>query len=477
MRRKALEQKAEACQLYRGNKERRRDSIGSSWIGDYIKYEDNYQMQDAMQPYMEEMCCFADDVHRLNKNGKLEKRSFLLTESAFYLVMRVVKKKVLSYSVTRRVAINSVSDIVVSSLPDGYTVIHVPGDHDVVIECEHKTELIMLMREHFKNATGRELTLRFADTIEYVAKAGEKQKHIELYRDDQAIPLIQQQEATKNKIKSFFSSSALIRIGTPGGLDRNGDYTPKGWNNTFVGASGAPAPRGPRGGNRAANAALAKLGGGMYDASAAYEEEEAPAPAPVARPAPSRGAPAGGGGRALPAAGGARGGATAAPPAPKPAANKYGAPAGRSYGAPAAPAAKSSYGGGGHDDDEVQRLRDRIAELERENADLKQQLAQARSGGGGGVSKPAVSKSPVSTASAYKKPPVAAAVPPPPPPMHSGPSGEAYRALYTFNGEQEGDLTFRKGDIIYVQKKDGSWWEGTCNGRSGPFPSNYVTQA
>jgi len=173
MRRKALEQKAEAASLFRNNKERRKDSMDRKWVGDYIQYEDNYQMQDAMQPYMEEMCCFACDVHRLNKNGKLEKRSFLLTESAFYLVMRVVKKKVLSYSVTRRVPIADCSDITISTLQDGYMCIHAP-DHDAVIECDHKTELIMLMREHYKNATGRDLPVYFKDTIPYVAKTGEK---------------------------------------------------------------------------------------------------------------------------------------------------------------------------------------------------------------------------------------------------------------------------------------------------------------
>jgi len=308
MRRKALEQKAEAASLFRGNKERRRDSMDRKWVGDYIQYEDNYQMQDAMQPYMEEMCCFADDVHRLNKNGKLEKRSFLLTETAFYLVMRSVKKKVLTYSVTRRVVLSNVINISLSKFQDGYMTIHVSGEHDAVIECDRKTELIMLMREGYKASTGRELPVEFVDCMTYLAKAGDtKQKKVEFYKDEAAIPLIQQQEATKNKIKSFFSGSAVIRIGIPSGLPADTDTTPRGWNNTFAGASGAPAPRGPRGGNRAANNAIARLGGGgMYDVSSSYEEEEAPAPAPVARSAPARG---GGGGRALPAAGvAARGG-------------------------------------------------------------------------------------------------------------------------------------------------------------------------
>jgi hypothetical protein len=40
---------------------------------------------------------------------------------------------------------------------------------------------------------------------------------------------------------------------------------------------------------------------------------------------------------------------------------------------------------------------------------------------------------------------------------------------------EEGDLSFRKGDVIEVigaVYKD--WWKGTLNGRIGIFPINYV---
>jgi len=333
MRRKALEQKAEAASMFLNHKERRRDSQDRKWVGDYIQYEDNYQMQDAMADHMDEMCVFADDVYRLNKNGKLEKRSFLLTESAFYLVMRSVKKKVLTYSVTRRVPLDKVTDIVLSTMQDGYMAIHVGGEHDAVIECERKTELLMLMREGFKGMTNRDLPVSFNDTMSYIAKAGDtKQKQIQIFRDEAAIPLYQQQEATKNKIKSFFSSSAMIRIGVPTGLPKETDTTPRGWNNTYAGASGAPAPRAAaRGGSRAANSAIARLGGaGAYSVTPSYEEESAPAP--VSR-GPARGAPGGGGGgRALPARGGAGSGGRALPARGGPA---RGAGAGGARGGPA----------------------------------------------------------------------------------------------------------------------------------------------
>lgn len=50
-------------------------------------------------------------------------------------------------------------------------------------------------------------------------------------------------------------------------------------------------------------------------------------------------------------------------------------------------------------------------------------------------------------------------------------------ALYTFKGEQGGDLPFKKGDVIDIIKKSETaddWWTGRCNGSSGIFPANYV---
>ncbi|KAK6465278.1 hypothetical protein DFJ63DRAFT_321609 [Scheffersomyces coipomensis] len=50
-------------------------------------------------------------------------------------------------------------------------------------------------------------------------------------------------------------------------------------------------------------------------------------------------------------------------------------------------------------------------------------------------------------------------------------------ALYTFKGEQNGDLPFKKGDVIDIIKKSETvddWWTGRNNGVTGIFPANYV---
>ncbi|KAG0169432.1 hypothetical protein DFQ30_003648 [Apophysomyces sp. BC1015] len=69
------------------------------------------------------------------------------------------------------------------------------------------------------------------------------------------------------------------------------------------------------------------------------------------------------------------------------------------------------------------------------------------------------------------------AIPPPPPPISRKPTEPTARALYAYNGEQAGDLSFQEGEIVtIVQKSDSQddWWTGKIGTRQGVFPANYV---
>ncbi|KAL5531673.1 hypothetical protein ACEPAG_4550 [Sanghuangporus baumii] len=49
------------------------------------------------------------------------------------------------------------------------------------------------------------------------------------------------------------------------------------------------------------------------------------------------------------------------------------------------------------------------------------------------------------------------------------------RALHNFEGTEQGELTFEKGDIIKVVDRNyKDWWRGQLKGRTGIFPVNYV---
>ncbi|XP_072355208.1 intersectin-2-like isoform X3 [Scyliorhinus torazame] len=49
-----------------------------------------------------------------------------------------------------------------------------------------------------------------------------------------------------------------------------------------------------------------------------------------------------------------------------------------------------------------------------------------------------------------------------------------YIALYPYESAEAGDLTFMEGDVVLVTKKEGEWWTGVIEDRTGVFPSNYV---
>ncbi|KAK1876416.1 Rho guanine nucleotide exchange factor 7 [Dissostichus eleginoides] len=59
----------------------------------------------------------------------------------------------------------------------------------------------------------------------------------------------------------------------------------------------------------------------------------------------------------------------------------------------------------------------------------------------------------------------------------SGCGHSLFKARFAFEQTNEDELSFSKGDIVTViRQDDGGWWEGSCNGQSGWFPSNYVRE-
>lgn len=74
-----------------------------------------------------------------------------------------------------------------------------------------------------------------------------------------------------------------------------------------------------------------------------------------------------------------------------------------------------------------------------------------------------------------------AAAPPPPKPKPSrlsgAPPAEQVTALYDYEAQAEGDLSFATGDVIEIVTRtnnENEWWIGKLNGKQGQFPGNYV---
>ncbi|KAF2774454.1 BAR-domain-containing protein [Teratosphaeria nubilosa] len=86
-----------------------------------------------------------------------------------------------------------------------------------------------------------------------------------------------------------------------------------------------------------------------------------------------------------------------------------------------------------------------------------------------------------STGSSWTSAAKSKAAPPPPKPKPSGLKGhanaETVTALYDYDAQADGDLTFKAHDVITVIERSDNpneWWQGEIDGRRGQFPGNYV---
>ena len=78
----------------------------------------------------------------------------------------------------------------------------------------------------------------------------------------------------------------------------------------------------------------------------------------------------------------------------------------------------------------------------------------------------------------YLQPTLAAATPVPPPKTEASPNYPICIGLYDYSARETIDLSFMKGDLIYIiNDKDDDWWwaRKKDGGEEGYVPSNYVT--
>jgi len=56
-----------------------------------------------------------------------------------------------------------------------------------------------------------------------------------------------------------------------------------------------------------------------------------------------------------------------------------------------------------------------------------------------------------------------------------------FKALYTYEATEPDEVSFKEGDILYIPateiSEDSDWWKGTCHGKTGLIPSNYVASS
>lgn len=200
---------------------------------------------------------FADQSVKFNRRSRPERRDLVVTAQAFYLVMRMTKNRQQFFKMTRRVPLDKITQISMSSLQDGYMVIKAEGT-DVLLECANKTEFVTVIHEQLQQR-GLSLSLQFADSINYSLKSG----------DNRTVRFQKDESASVPKLKK---DGKTLVVGIQSGMDRNTDTTPQ---NFGVGMAASPRPaQGYGGGAKKVGAGGAakqpmQAGGGMAQAGGA----------------------------------------------------------------------------------------------------------------------------------------------------------------------------------------------------------------
>jgi len=416
----ALEQRAFIANIFRGNKERQRQSLSRQFVGDYVHYELNYALQDVIRSSGggQESVIFADQIVKLNRRNKPERRDFLITDQAFYIVARAIKDNQPYYKLTRRTALADISSLSLSSLADNYLVMHIPREYDNLIENDKKTEIVAIVMEYYQSLTGRQLPINFSDRIQYTAKSGD-QRELQFSKND---------GAPKALLKK---AGRLLKIEIASGLPRDTDSTPQG---NYQRANNGP-PRG--GGGRGGRGGTRGGGGGgpgpQRGGGGPGPQRGGPGPQ-RGGPGPQRGGPAPQQGGPGPQRGGGGPGPQRGGPGPQ-----RGGPGPQRGGGGGQPAPQQQNLGGS-------------------------QRGAPRGGGGG----PGPQRGGPNNGRGR------GGLPSPGGPAKAQPT---CTAQFDYDAQTDDELSFKEGDsIVIVQKDPGGWWEGQINGKRGWIPANYVKE-
>jgi len=170
-------------------------------------------LQEALGPHKDERVVFADQVIKINRRMKPERRDFVVSVEAISLVMRTRKLNKDWYKLVRRTSLKDVQSCSLSTLKDSFVVIHCPPT-DLLIECSHKTEMLAVMLEYYQKLTSRQFVLNFNNSISYTIPGG----------DTRQLSFTQDPSCQRPKLKK---AGRQLTISIAPGIGKDADTAPK----------------------------------------------------------------------------------------------------------------------------------------------------------------------------------------------------------------------------------------------------------
>lgn len=192
LRRYYLDLRSSATNLLQNSKERRRLSINRVYLGDYINYGQNAQVQEIMKPHRDEGgIVFADILYKPVRKRKglstiiVSEQAFLLVTSvAIYIIERVKVKKQMLTQLTSRITWSKLQSIEMSTLCDNYLVLKRAGevDEDIFGECNNKTEFLSIVNDQYKKSMNRDVSRNFSNELVFMGPK-KKKRSVQFIKD------------------------------------------------------------------------------------------------------------------------------------------------------------------------------------------------------------------------------------------------------------------------------------------------------
>ncbi|GFR06154.1 unconventional myosin-Ie [Trichonephila clavata] len=216
--------KEQASDLFLGKKERRRYSINRNFVGDYIGLDNNPALRALIGK--RERVEFAQTVNKYDRRFKITKRDLILTSKCVYLIGREKVKKgpqkgYYREIIKRKIEIENISHVSLSTHQDDFIVIHVKNDYSSFLEITFKTEFLTLLNKKFQEKANRALNIQFSDLLEFKVKkegfggGGTKQVKVMNGQGDQPVCKI------SGKILTVSIGAGLPKESRPGKRDLN----------------------------------------------------------------------------------------------------------------------------------------------------------------------------------------------------------------------------------------------------------------
>ncbi|XP_035228007.1 unconventional myosin-Ie-like [Stegodyphus dumicola] len=214
--------KEQASDLLVGKKERRRYSLNRNFIGDYIGLEDNPAIRALIGK--RERIEFAETVNKYDRRFKVTKRDLILTPKCVYLIGREKVKKGPEKGrykeiIKRKIEIENISHISLSTHQDDFIVIHVKNDYGSLLEITFKTEFLTLLNKKFQERTNKPLNIQFSDLLEFKVKkegfGGGGTKQVKVVNGQDAQPVCK----ISGKLMTVSIAPGLPKESRPGSRD------------------------------------------------------------------------------------------------------------------------------------------------------------------------------------------------------------------------------------------------------------------